>query len=204
MPKMKTHSGARSASSSPARAGELQARKDASMRSNKEKTMKRKARHSGVMCDADAGTSRNAQPRAVTRRGSTAAALRARSMKALAFWHHRWAAFRSPVPPGGTHHATRRHRTSSSQKLEAAGIRVHRHASSAHRTAAPYHQSNGHPASTSAGAASAVGHRGRAQGTRLRLPRPQGKERQYRALWIQRIVLRSCSMTCRTAASSTA
>ena len=55
MPKMKTHSGAKKRFKLTGKGRvNFKCAKMRHMQSNKEKTMKRKARHSGVMCDADA------------------------------------------------------------------------------------------------------------------------------------------------------
>ena len=55
MPKMKTHSGAKKRFKLTA-SGKVKFKraKMRHMQSNKEKTMKRKARHGGILCDADA------------------------------------------------------------------------------------------------------------------------------------------------------
>jgi large subunit ribosomal protein L35 len=56
MPKMKTHTGAKKRFKLTA-SGKVRFKraKMRHMQSNKDKSMKRKARHSGILCDSDAG-----------------------------------------------------------------------------------------------------------------------------------------------------
>jgi large subunit ribosomal protein L35 len=56
MPKMKSHSGAKKRFKMTAK-GKIKFKraKMRHMQSNKDKSMKRKARHGGILCDADAG-----------------------------------------------------------------------------------------------------------------------------------------------------